>query len=74
MSDNLVIASKLKKHLKDVHGLRSSEDCLPALSAIVEAECAKAVARCLAERRKTVQGKDFVQPAPVPENSDLPQE
>ena len=74
MSDSLVIASKIKKHLKDAHGMRSSEDSLAALTDIVKVACAKAAGKAQADKRKTVQGKDFASPDPVPENADLPQE
>lgn len=59
MSDNLVIASKVKKHLKEAHGMRSSEDTLDALSELIKTACAHAVQQAKADKRKTVQGKDF---------------
>lgn len=60
MSDSLVIASKVKKHLKEAHGMRSSEDALERLTAIVQAACEYAAKSAKADKRKTVQGKDFL--------------
>ena len=59
MSDSLVIASKIKKHLKEAHGMRSSEDTLEALTELVKTACASAAQQAQADKRKTVQGKDF---------------
>ena len=67
MADSLVVASKIKKHLKDKHGMRSSEDTLDALTTLVTAACAKAAAKAQADKRKTVQGKDFVDVPAAPE-------
>ena len=59
MADTLVIVSKVKKHLKEAHGMRSSEDTNEALTQIVKEACAKAVGKAQADKRKTVQAKDF---------------
>lgn len=51
MSDSLVIASKIKKHLKETHGMRSSEDTLTALTDIVIAKCAEAALKAQADKQ-----------------------
>lgn len=59
MSENLVVASKVKKHIKDSAGMSTSASVMDALTKVVERECAKAVENAKRDRRKTVMDRDF---------------
>ena len=59
MSEVLVVASKIKKHIKDKADMSTSASVMPALTAIVETHIDKAVERARASGRKTVMDRDF---------------
>lgn len=57
--DILVVASKIKKHIKDKHGMSTSASVMEKLSRIVAEECDKAVENAKKQKRKTVMDRDF---------------
>lgn len=57
--DVLIVASKLKKYIKDRADMNCSGDVLEALSDIVRLATNDAVDRARADGRKTVKGRDF---------------
>ncbi len=57
--DILVVASKLKKYIKDKHGLNTSANVMPALSNILRVACDRAVESAMQEGRKTLMDRDF---------------
>ena len=59
MSEILVVASKVKKHIKEKADMNSSSSVMEALTAIVEKEIDKAVERARSSGRKTVMDRDF---------------
>jgi len=59
MSEILVVASKVKKMIKDKSGMNTSAAVMEELSKIIERECLKAIERAGADRRKTVMDRDF---------------
>ncbi|MBB64678.1 MAG: hypothetical protein CMO81_06395 [Waddliaceae bacterium] len=59
MSDTLVVASKVKKYIKEQSGMNSSSSVMDALTKIVERECAQAIERARHAKRKTVMDRDF---------------
>lgn len=56
----LVVASKLKKHIRSVSGMSTSASVAPALSDIIRSLCDQAIEKAKADRRKTVMDRDFV--------------
>lgn len=61
MAENLVVASKIKKSIKEKSGFNTSSNVFEALSKIVEEECGKAIENARRENRKTVMDRDFQQ-------------
>lgn len=59
MADNLVVASKIKKTIKDKSGLNTSSSVFSRLSEIIETECNKAIENAKRDNRKTVMDRDF---------------
>lgn len=59
MSEVLVVASKIKKLIKDKSGMNTSAAVMEALSKVIERECAKAIEKAQGEKRKTVMDRDF---------------
>lgn len=57
--DILIVASKLKKYIKEKHGLSTSSNVMEALSSIVRIATDRAVENAKREGRKTVMGRDF---------------
>lgn len=57
--DILIVASKLKKYVKDKHGLNTSANVIEILSDIVRVKCDSAAERAKQSGRKTLQDKDF---------------
>ena len=55
----LIVASRLKKYIKDRADMNVSADVLEALSDIVRRECRLAIQEAKADGRKTVKGRDF---------------
>ena len=59
MSDVLVVASKVKKFIKDKSGMSTSASVMQALTSVVERECNKAIEKAKNDKRKTVMDRDF---------------
>ncbi len=59
MSDVLVVASKIKKYIKEKGGMNTSSNAMAALTQIVEKECENAMESARQNRRKTVMDRDF---------------
>ena len=59
MSEVLVVASKIKKLIKDKSGMNTSATVMEALSAVIEKECLKAIQSATEDKRKTVMDRDF---------------
>ncbi len=57
--ETLVIASKLKAYIKETADLKCSATVIDALSDKVRALCDAAIKNAQADKRKTVQDKDF---------------
>ena len=57
--DILIVASKLKKYIRDKSGMSCSADVLEALSDMVRMHANDAIDRARADGRKTVKGRDF---------------
>jgi len=58
----LVVASKVKKFIKDEAGLSTSAQAIDQLTVRVQAACDKAVENAKADKRKTVMDRDFAAP------------
>ena len=58
MSDLLVVASKVKKYIKEKSHLSTSATTLDALTKILESVCDKAIENAKADGRKTVLDRD----------------
>ena len=56
----LIVASKLKDYLRDIHGLNTAQSVLHALSNQVRQECQAAIKRAEQAGRKTVMDRDFI--------------
>jgi histone H3/H4 len=59
MADILVVASKVKKFIKEKSGFNTSAETLEGLSQKVEQLCAAAIEKARADGRKTVKGRDL---------------
>jgi histone H3/H4 len=59
MSDILVVASKVKTHIKNKSQMNTSASVMQALSKIVEDACDKAIENARRDGRKTVMDRDF---------------
>lgn len=57
--DILVVASKLKKYIKDKHGLNTSADVLEKFSDIIRVTADRACTKAKIEGRKTLMDRDF---------------
>ena len=57
--DILIVASKLKKYIKERADMNCSADVMEALSDIVRLHANDAIDRARADGRKTVKGRDF---------------
>lgn len=64
--DVLVVASKIKKYIRDRSGMNMSASVLEALSDRIRALCDGAIERAKADSRKTVMDRDLVAPSPPP--------
>ncbi len=58
MADVLVVASKVKKYIKDKAGMNTSASTVDALSEIVARACDKAIENAKQDGRKTVKDRD----------------
>lgn len=59
MSDNFIVASKVKKHVKETHEMRTSQEALEALSKMVAEALAKGAQNATADKRKTIAARDL---------------
>ncbi len=59
MADILVVASKVKKFIREKSGLSTSAEILEGLSQKVEQLCLEAIEKAKADGRKTVKGRDL---------------
>lgn len=60
MSDEiLVVASKIKKYIKEKHGLSTSSNALPALSDLIKKACDEAAENAKNDKRKTLMDRDL---------------
>lgn len=57
--DVLIVASKMKKYIKDKHGLNTSGDVCDKLSDIVRVAADRAIDNAMKDGRKTLMAKDF---------------
>ena len=55
----LVVASKLKKYIKEAHGLNTSGSVLDALSQKLRVLCDEAANNAKGDGRKTIMDRDF---------------
>jgi histone H3/H4 len=58
----LVVASKVKKLIKDEAGLSTSAQAIEQLTVRIRTICLKAIENAKADKRKTVMDRDFVAP------------
>ncbi|MEC7839000.1 MAG: hypothetical protein VX777_03050 [Chlamydiota bacterium] len=59
MAETLVVASKIKKTIKDKSGFNTSSGVFDRLTELVEKECERAIENARRENRKTVMDRDF---------------
>lgn len=62
VGEALVVASKVKKLIKDEAGLSTSSQAISQLTIRVQAVCLKAIENAKADKRKTVMDRDFTAP------------
>jgi histone H3/H4 len=58
----LVVASKVKKMIKDEAGLSTSAQAIDQLTVRVQTVCLKAIENAQADKRRTVMDRDFTAP------------
>lgn len=59
MADILVVASKIKKYVREKAGFNTSSEILDVLSRKVESLCNEAIDRARADGRKTIKSRDL---------------
>lgn len=59
MADALVVASKVKKYIKDKSGMNTSGAVMETLTSIVSKVCDQAIENAKTDGRKTVMDRDF---------------
>lgn len=59
MADLLVVASKVKKYIKEKSAMNTASSTLDALSNLIKKACDEAIERAKREGRKTVMDRDF---------------
>jgi len=57
-TDILIVASRLKKYIKERSGLRTADDVMPRLSDLVREACDEAIRRAREAERSTVLDRD----------------
>lgn len=62
IEEALVVASKVKKLIKDEAALSTSAQAIDQLSVRVQAACNKAIENARSDKRKTVMDRDFTAP------------
>ena len=58
MSEVLVVASKVKKYIKEKSGMATSANVMEKLTQIIQDECNKAIDAAQGDKRKTVMDSD----------------
>ena len=66
MSDLLVVASKIKKYIKEKSQMSTSANTLAALTEIIKSACDKAIQNAQADGRKTVMDRDLPNSSSTP--------
>ena len=61
-AEALVVASKVKKMIKEEAGLSTSSQAIDQLTVRVQTVCLKAIENAQADKRKTVMDRDFTPP------------
>ncbi|MBI2082454.1 MAG: hypothetical protein HYT76_02700 [Deltaproteobacteria bacterium] len=61
MSDLLVVASKIKKYIKEKSQMSTAASTLNVLSEIIKGVCDKAITNAQSDGRKTVMDRDVPQ-------------
>ena len=59
MSEVLVVASKVKKMIKEKGGMNTASNVMDAFSQVVQSACEEAMENAKGEGRKTVMNRDF---------------
>ena len=59
MADVLVVASKIKKYIKEKAGMNTAASSMEALTSVVEKAVNQAIENAKGEGRKTVMDRDF---------------
>ncbi len=62
IDESLVVASKVKKYIKDKEGLSTSSQAFDQLTVRVQKACLKAIENAKSSKRKTVMDRDFTEP------------
>jgi histone H3/H4 len=62
IEDSLVVASKVKKLIKDEAGLSTSSQAIDQLTLRVQTICLRAIEKAKEDKRKTVMDRDFESP------------
>ncbi len=62
LEEALVVASKVKKLIKDEAGLSTSAQAIDQLTVRVQTICLKAIENAKSDKRKTVMDRDFTAP------------
>lgn len=65
LKEILVVASKVKKHIKEKNGYSTSSQCMEQLTVRVQKVCKIAIENAQNAKRKTVMDKDFEAPTSV---------
>ena len=66
VTDSLVVASKVKKYIKEKSGLNTSSQVIDQLSHKVESLCLDAIKNAVEQKRKTVMDRDFSSASEAP--------
>ncbi|MBA2405508.1 MAG: hypothetical protein H0V66_12100 [Bdellovibrionales bacterium] len=62
MGEALVVASKVKKMIKEEAGLSTSAQAIDQLTIRIQTICLQAMENAKADKRKTVMDRDFAAP------------
>ncbi len=62
IEESLVVASKIKKYIKENEGLNTSSQAFEQLTVRVQKACLKAIENAKNSKRKTVMDRDFQEP------------
>jgi histone H3/H4 len=62
IGETLVVASKVKKFIKDEAGLSTSSNAIDQLTNRIQTICLKSIENAKADKRKTVMDRDFQAP------------